>query len=254
MNTKRIIAEEVIANGQSVNKNNLSTFLLLIVLLMSTCIQAQTAKDGANFDQGYFKNKTVFHKLTWIDKNGSISREATLKLTAQIDSVQKKFIYTQVRNDGKKDSTICELGSLNPIYTVSKVRDQSFVYDYSTAGFATYKVVKNGKVASEDKIKTTSRYYDGFISEYMLGALPLKVGYSFKFETFRADLKRNSETSIDNTFLEVLNNGNSATLVYVLSIKSEGLSYMVWVDKKSKEVLKAVFPLPDGGAFVKERI
>lgn len=97
-------------------------------------------------------------------------------------------------------------------------------------------------------------YFDGFVSEYLIGALPLKKGYSAQFETYRADLKANGLTKINKVYDDVITTANGIYYAFVLEMEVGNFSYLMWVDQKSNQILKTVFSLPNGGYFIKQRI
>jgi len=234
----------------------MKTILILIIVIAFHSIgQSQTTliPDASNFNQKYFKNQSVFQKLTWIDKDGKIIREATLNLITRIDTVNKKLIHLQIRNDGKKDSTICELSSLRPIYTASISKTQKLIYDYRH-GTEVISVENTGKGDIQSSSKMPNPYFDGFVSEYLIGALPLKKGYSAQFETYRPDTKSNGVTKINRVYDDIITTPSGIQAAYVLEIEIGNFSYLMWVDQKSNQIQKLVFSLPNGGYFVKQRI
>src|SRR5215471_4089356 len=98
-----------------------------IVLLLFTSLHFLTARaqedtirpGSSSINLNYFKPRSTFQKLTWLDKDGKLLRIATLNCITRIDSTAGKLIYLQLRNDGKRDSTITDWPSLQPIYTSS---------------------------------------------------------------------------------------------------------------------------------------
>jgi hypothetical protein len=229
--------------------------IVALVIYFPLIAQGQTVltPDLSAFNPKYFKNQSIFQKLTWMDKDGKVIREVTLNLITRIDTVNKKIIHLQIRNDGKKDSTICELGSLKPIYTSSISKTQKFFYDYR--GGMDVSIIENtGKGDVKFNYKMPSPYFDGFLSEYLIGALPLKKGYSAQFEFYRTDTKSNGSTKINRVYDDVIKNGNEIQPAYVLEMETGNFTYLIWVDQKSNQILKSVFSLPNGGYFLKQRI
>ena len=231
---------------------NIPTVVLVIALHSISQAQTFLSPDASSFNQKYFKNQSFFHKLTWIDKDGKIIRESTLNLITRIDTINNRLTYLQIRNDGKKDSTICELGSLKPIYTSSVSKTQKFVYDYRGMEVSAFE--STGKGDTKSTYKMPNPYFDGFVSEYLIGALPLKKGYSAQFETYRPDLKSNGLTKINKVYDDVIATVNGIQATFVLEMEVGNFSYLMWVDQKSNQVLKTVFSLPNGGYFLKQRI
>ncbi len=243
-------------NTTLINKSMKIICIIIVTVAAHSIAPAQSVltPDPSTFNQKYFKNQSIFQKLTWIDKDGKILREATLNLVTRIDTVNNnKLIHLQIRNDGKKDSTICELGSLKPIYTSSISKTQKFFYDYR-GGMEVFIIENTGKGDVKSNYKMPSPYFDGFITEYLIGALPLKKGYSAQFEFCRTDTKSKGSTKINRVYDDIITNASDIRTAYVLEMESGNFTYLIWVDQKSNQILKAVFSLPNGGYFLKQRI
>ena len=76
-----------------------------------------------------------------------------------------------------------------------------------------------------------------------------------QFEVYLADTKKNGTIEITKILTDVFQvpNGNN-TPVYVLNMKSGVYEFLVYVDQRSRQVLKTVFALPGGGYFTKSLI
>lgn len=208
--------------------------LLLSFVLITVALHAQEIIEpgGKSLNTAYFKPRVLFQKLTWLDKDGKIVGLATLNCITRIDSVNKKLIYFQIRNDGKKDSTIAEWPTLEPIYTSETSSTGKLVFDHH----------KKDSVA----------YFDDFLSDYMIGALPLKPGYKAKFVVC-SDHK--SVVTIKDVFTDVLPSGNAQPIeVWLVQANFAGFEVLYWIDKTSGDMLKSLFQFQDGSMFMKSKI
>ncbi|HVU54436.1 MAG TPA: hypothetical protein VHD83_05245 [Puia sp.] len=181
----------------------------------------------------YLRPRSVFQKLTWLDKDGKLIGVATLNCVTKIDSANGKLIYLQLRNDGKRDSTIAEWPSLRPIYTSS---------------------IAGGKTLAEydHKGQDLSQCFDDFLGDYLLGALPLKPGYHGQFFACGHD---RVTVQIKEVRRDVLASGNGQPLaVNLVMVDYNGYDTMYWIDPSTGEILKFIFTGKDGSVFMKSKI
>jgi len=236
---------------------------MIVVLLFGRMMAQGTAADGKmaqekiepgskNINLAYFKPGSNFQKLSWFDKEGVLTHQATLNCVTRIDSVNKKLIYLQIRNDGKKDSTIVEWPTLKPIYTATFAGSKVLVYDYRGGEKVKNTVTQNGRVESDTSYSVVAAYFDSYLTDYLFGALPLKPGYQGQF---RIGSGGNGMVSIKDVFTDVLSAGNFAAVqAYVAIVDYNGYKVTYWIDKVSGEMLKSIYQGPDGSIFMKSRI
>ncbi|HEY5826188.1 MAG TPA: hypothetical protein VIT44_17580, partial [Cyclobacteriaceae bacterium] len=159
------------------------------------------------------------------------------------------------RNDGKKDSSIAELSTLKPIYVSSASPGSKIIYDYSAGQSIKITSEKNGKVESNEKFMMPNAYFDGFLGEYLLGALPLKAGYTAQFEIYNGNKKQNSITLIKQVIEDVLiTNHGKPIPVYLVIVDIADIEILYSIDKNTKEILKSVYSFGDGRYFIKSRV
>ncbi len=232
--------------------------LALVAFLLcgnSAFAQRTISPNDSTLNTAYFKNQSLFHKLTWLDSNGNITREATLNLVTRIDTVNHTMTYLQIRNDGKKDSSICEYPSLKPIFVSSVNGSDIFRYDYRGGNKVQVYIAVKDKPLYDTVFTMPKPYFDGFLAEYLLGALPLEKMQPLQFDIYRGDTKMNGTTVISKIHQDVLPTSTGKyTPVYVLTMVARTSEYLVYVDVQTRTVLKSVSPLPNGGFFVKARM
>lgn len=210
------------------------TSFLLSFVLFTVALHAQSMVEpgGKELNTAYFKPRNIFQKLTWLDKDGRVVGLATLNCITRIDTVKGKLMYFQIRNDGKKDSTIAEWPTLAPIYTS----------ETSSAG----------KIVFDHHQKDSVAYFDDFLSDYLIGALPLKPGYKGRFIVC-GDHK--SVVTIKDVFTDVLPSGNAQPIqVWLVQANFAGFDVLYWIDKTSGDMLKSLFQFQDGSMFMKSKI
>lgn len=123
--------------------------LALLVSLVAKSANAQTtfSPGDTSLHYDYIKERNIFQKLVWLDATGVITHTAVLNLTTKIDTVQHTVTYLQIRNDGKKDSSVSSYPNLEPIYLSIKGAQFMETYDYHKKGIITVHTEKEGKVA-----------------------------------------------------------------------------------------------------------
>jgi hypothetical protein len=210
------------------------TLSVFAALLVFSCCRSQDLIEpgGKGFNEAWFKPRSIFQKLTWLDKDGKMLGMATLHCITRIDSSAGKLIYLQIRNDGKKDSTITEWPSLRPLYTASFAGGRTEVYDH--------------------RPQDTCHCFDDFMGDYLMGALPLKPGYHGQFFACGHD---KVTVLIKDVRRDVLTSGNGQPLaVNLVMVNYNGFDTMYWIDPANGEILKFIFTSKDGSVFMKSKI
>lgn len=232
--------------------------LLLFCLLTKQAVSvAQTTilpGDTAIHYQ-YLKNRSVFHKLLWLDKNNTISREAALNLVTKIDTVKHTITHLQIRNDGKKDSSVSSYPGLSPISLVSKGDNFKNIYDYHDNGVVAVHAEKNGAPSFDGKVPVGQGYFDSYLSELVLSVMPVEKLKPFQFYIFDENKRDISLIEVTKISLDVITGPNEHnTPIFVLNVKSGPFEFLVYMDRESKQILKTVYGLNTGGYFVKSLI
>jgi hypothetical protein len=216
--------------------------------------QTQLTPTAATFNQRYFRPRNVFQKLTWLDKDGKVLAERMLNLVTRVDSVQHRLVFLQLRNDGKRDSSVAELPTLRPIYVSSQGKGQKTVYDYRDGQTIKASTEEQGKPKVTEAFTMPNPYFDGFLSEYLIGALPLQPGYTAQFDIYRGDLHKNGAVQLKNISTDFIADaaGHLHRVLRVL-INSGSNEAQYWIDPGTGELLKMITPLPTGGFFIKTK-
>lgn len=227
--------------------------LPLFILPFRPLLAQEKIEPGSEkLNQAYFRPGSIFQKLSWFDKAGVLTRQATLNCVTKIDTINKKLIYLQIRNDGKKDSTVVEWPGLKPVYTATFTGTKVFVYDYRGGDRVKNTVFQNGRVESDTSFAIIVPYFDSYLTDYLFGALPLKPGYHGQF---RIGSGGNGMVTIKDVFTDVLSSGNGSTVqAYVALVEYNGYNVTYWIDKGSGEMLKSIYQGADGSIFMKSRI
>jgi hypothetical protein len=205
-----------------------------------------------SISQAYLKPRNIFEKLSWFDSTGKLVRQRVLNLVTRVDSAHNKLIFLQIRNDGYRDSTIAEWPSLKPVYTEENVFGTITSYDYSGEKI---KIVdaKDGKKISDTSITPNAAYFDGFLSDYLYGALPLKPGYRAQM-TFGGDRMTKVTLREIHTDVLITGEGNIIQANLVIIDFSTTYSALFWFDISTGEMLKSIYRSSDGSIFMKSRV
>lgn len=232
-------------------------FMLFCLLITRGISVAQTTflpGDTAIHYQ-YLKNRSVFHKLLWVDKNNMVSREAALNMVTKIDTAKRTITLLQIRNDGKKDSSVSVYPGLMPISLVSKGDNFKNRYDYHEDGIVTVHTEKDGKSTFDGRRPVTKGYFDSYLSELILSTMPVENLKPFQFYVFDENKRDKSLIEITKISLDIITGPNGHnTPIFVLNVKSGPFEFLVYMDRVSRQILKTVYSLPPGGYFVKSLI
>lgn len=239
------------------------TFVSVISIAAQTGNQNKTADsevplivpDGKTLDSAYFKPKSLFYKLTWLDKNNKIVREMTLNIVTEINAANNRLTFKQIRNDGKVDTSVAKLSTLEPVNVSSISATAKYIYDYSAGQVLKARIEQNGKVEFDGNYKMPRPYFDSFLTDHVLGALPLQPGYTAQFDLFRGDTKRDGTMIVRKVTKDALlsENGKIVPVFFVL-VELGQFEYLYSIDMQTREILKCFVSSPDGSMFVRAKI
>jgi hypothetical protein len=228
----------------------------LIIVFFSTTLKAQESVNpgSGGFNASVFRPGTKLIKLSWINKDGNIAREATLTCITRIDSVNKRLTYLQIRNDGKKDSTVSEWPSLLPLYSCSVFPDKTLIFNYSDNGrqLEAKTLDKSGRIIKDTTYNLGKPGFDSYLTDCLVGALPLKPGYTGKFIAGSGTPYIVSIIQV-NTDVWVSETG-SVRQLYLVNADYNGYKVLYWISKSTGEMVKFIVQQADGGIFMKSAI
>ena len=226
--------------------------ILSALSFVSTHAQEKIEPGSNTLNQSYLKPRNIFQKLSWFDKDGVLTNQAVLNCITKVDTINKKLIYLQIRNDGKKDSTIAEWPTLKAIYTSTVAGNKTFVYEHHEGRNVKNITTSNGRVESDTSFTVASPYFDSYLTDYLIGALPLKPGYHGQF---RIGVPGTAAVTIKDVFVDVITSANSQPIqAYVVQVDYNGYNVTYWIDKASGEMLKSIFLAANGSIFMKSKV
>ncbi|HEY0744413.1 MAG TPA: hypothetical protein VGD40_23265 [Chryseosolibacter sp.] len=196
------------------------------------------------------KSREGFYKISWV--TSKTTREATLKDVIRVDSIKGTITHLQIRNDNKVDSSVASLSTLAPIFTStkSKTSESTFIFGANRISY----IIRNAGVAAETgEDKVSENYFDPFFGEYLIGHLPLKPGYKASLPFYTAKKGVTFWEILDVSLDALPSPDGKLTLLTMLKINVGGVSGTIWVDLSAREVIKVVYPIPDG-VFIKHKI
>lgn len=210
-----------------------------------------------NFKKDLIKPYTAYYKIIWVTPAGT--QEAILKDVIRLDSISKTITRLQVRFDGKIDSSVTNLVTLQPIYTLSGNSKFASLESYTYSENEVVVIQKKAGMADQlSKHAMQGRYFDGFLSEYLLGLLPLSEGYTTRIPVYSLQKKGIAYISITDVKQDVfIGDDAKAKLVYLVTTQLDenpASKGFYWIEKETGQLLKVLFQLPGQGAFVKYRI
>ncbi len=229
-------------------------FITLFVLPFVSMAQEPVNPGSGIINMSVFRPGAHLIKLIWIDKDGKVTKEATLMCITRIDSVKKRLTYLQIRNDGKKDSTVSEWPSLKPIFSSSVYQNQIVVFNYTNDGHVLEAKTTDryGVVKKDTTYKIEKVCFDSYLTDYLVGALPLKPGYTGKFI---ASAGVPYIMGITQVSTDVMNSESGfVRQAYLVNVDYNGYKVLYWIDKNSGEMIKFIAQQPDGSIFMKSKI
>jgi hypothetical protein len=96
-----------------------------------------------------------------------------LNIVTRIDTVKHIITFLQMRNDSKKDSSVSAYPGLIPLSLVSKGNSFNNRYDYYPDGVSVH-AEKKGQLVIEGRKPVKKGYFDSYMSELILSALPVE--------------------------------------------------------------------------------
>lgn len=229
--------------------------IALLPLLTNNSANAQLAfsPGDTSLHYEYIKDRNVFQKLVWIDSNGVTTRTAILNLITKIDTIQHTVTYLQNRNDGKRDSSVSSYPNLVPLYLSSKGSQFMETYDYHHKGMIAIHIEREGKVTYEGNEPILDSYFDSYLGDLVMTTLPVEKMKPFKFSFYNNSLKKIGGYEITKISQDVLLGLYGKNIpIYALSISTGKNEFLVYLDKRSRQVLKTVFVAENGASFIKE--
>lgn len=212
----------------------------------------EVSPGSKSINVAYLRPRSVFQKLSWFDSTGRLMAVATLNCVTKIDTPQGKLIYLQIRNDGKRDSTIADWPNLKPVYTASRGGNQELIYDHHGGNMVRTSVLKNGARTHDTSYAMPSPFFDAYLTDYLFGALPLRPGYHAKFIT-GGDSP--GEVTIREVYTDLLPSGDGKSVqAYLLDVGFTNFNVLYWIDKSSGDLLKSIYQFGDGRMFMKSKI
>jgi len=202
---------------------------------------------------GYIKDRNVFQKLVWMDSTGATTHTAILNLITKVDTIKHTVTYLQIRNDGKRDSSVSTYPGLEPVYLSTKGAQFMETYDYRKKGVVGIHTEKGGKVTYDGELALAAKYFESFLTDVVMTALPVETMKPLQYFFYNTNLKQLTAYEIIKINADVLLglNGNN-TPIYILTVRSGKNEFLVYMDKKTHQTLKTAFVAENGSSFVKE--
>jgi hypothetical protein len=116
--------------------------------------------------------------------------------------------------------------------------------------------IENKVASPETSYKMPRAYFDPFMVEYLLGALPLKAGYTCSFDIYKSDVKKEGTQAITKVIPDAILSDNGSIIPVYVAILSvgAGIEGTYNIRQSDGALLKAVYALPDGSLFIKSKI
>ncbi len=133
------------------------------------------------------------------------------------------------------------------------MKGRESICDFSAGKTIRVIELNNGKKESDSTYSAKSPYVDGFLTDYLLGALPLKPGYHCRFTM--ASSRSTAIVTVKEVYTDVLTAGDGHPVeANIVFVDFNGHNVIYWIDKSSGEILKSIYRTTEGNLFMKSKI
>ncbi len=186
----------------------------------------------------------------------TVQKEAVLTWITRIDSINHLLTFLQIRNDGKKDSSVCKWPGLQPLLSSTTTGDKRLVYTYSKDGEALNSQTfdGSGKLTHDTTYNISFPGFDSYLADLIIGKLPLKAGFTGKFLTITTN-GTIVPINVTQVSTDILTDSYGAFRpAYLLNVDYNGYKVLYWVGQSNGEMLKFIVEQPDGKIFMKTQL
>lgn len=228
-------------------------FTLPAVALLTAFLPAPNHAGAQTvFEKIRIKNTSFEQTIAIVGPKGKVLNEDRMRTTVRIDEKANRLYHLRVTRNGRRDSTVCDLATLRPLFFSAKGEGFNWTNEYgpnAVKAFADF----NGKVSANGTYPVSGTLYDTFMDTYLVSLLPLKEGYQTSFNLFRSDLARETEFAVRNVIRDFVDNAaGEAVPAYLALCENAGVKLNLWYGLDNHELLRAVIVLSNGGAMIRE--
>lgn len=219
---------------------------LTTILGMSLMVSAQTQVSNQQlFDKKLLK-EGQFEMACYMLNGGNMVEFATFNI--EVSTANNRLsIFTSVFTKGSKetwaDTSISDATTFHPIYRSSSNQNREFVLKFGKVVTGTY-FDKATRERISIKESVPAGYIDSYAYPYLLGTMPLKLGYKKQLSVY--EYKRENESNLKKVIVEETKNNihNSPNTgqhkVWAVSVLEEatGDRYVYHIDQASSRIWK----------------
>lgn len=218
-----------------------------LILLSAGLVHAQT---GSLTDASAFEKKWIrtgqSEMAYYIVNNGKMIEICSFSITVQ-STAKSLNLYTSLtflRSDERwVDTSIAEAGTLKPVYRSSYNKDRSYSLKYGKNVTGYYNDYKTGKRTPIQE-SVNGFYVDSYVYPYLLGALPLELGYKTDLAVYdymparSSNIKKVKIQEVKSAIYKSPHTDDHK--VWQVSVLEEGTGdkYQYYIDKESRRIWK----------------
>jgi hypothetical protein len=230
-------------------KSHLSLTVLLITLQSITSFAQNDLFDFKKVRNQDFKQKTYV-----VDVNGTILNEGDMQTIIRVDENNNRLYQIRFTSGGRRDSTVCSLSDLRPIFFSTKGEGMNQTIEY-TPGKVTAFAEINGKVTSNGTYDVSNNIYDYFMDSYMVSLMPLREGFKGGFNVFSGIAGKLMFFDILTVVKDVIRNAEGKQIpAYLVICDNAGVKLNLWYSIHNNNLIRFVANLPDGRSMIRELI
>lgn len=226
-------------------------FLFLSCLFF---VQVSLFAQGVSFDLKKIKNKSFIQKTTILDPDGKIAQQGSMTTIIRVD--EKNNVLYQIRHTsgGRKDSTVCRLSDMKPIYFSTKGEGMNQIIEH-LPGYVNAYSESDGKKISKGSYEVSTDVYDYFMDSYLVSLLPLKEGFRGSFNVFSGMVNKQLLFEVVNVTKDFIYNSQKRYVpAYLVICENAGVKINMWFDQTNNDLVRFIAYLPNGRAFVRDLV
>lgn len=228
--------------------------LFAVTILFAGNIYAQTIKPGDNtIDYTVIKPSHQFYKnVTW-DTLGNIKYEFMMENVIKVDPSKQRITFSRFRQIPvgfmSADTSVTDL-SFRPVsmHEVHIQQKRTYEMTFSATAAAVKKEFKG--VVTNKTYPMGAGYFEDNMIEYIFGYLKLSKGVTYTLDNFNEATGGNDPYTIKYAFDDSLDlPGYEQLNCSVLSFTHGATTGLIWIDKRSHEMIKQLGQFK-GGTYV----
>lgn len=225
---------------------------IVLAYLIALTFQSLNLNGQGLFDLKKVKNNSFTQRTLTVEPDGKVTQKGTMTTNIRIDE-QNNLLY-QIRHTsgGRKDSTVCRLSDLKPIYFSTKGEGMNQIIEHLPGKINSY-IDNNGKKELKGTFNVSNEVYDYFMDSYMVSLMPLKEGFKGGFNVFSGIVNKQLAFDVLNVTKDFIYNSQEKYVpAFLVICDNAGVKLTMWFDATNNDLVRFIAYLPNGKAFIRD--